>query len=243
MTCLGVCSLFSIRKIAVGFIISLWASQVAADERASVLIELFTSQGCSSCPPADSLLKDLSKKPNVVALAFHVDYWDYIGWKDSFAHPSFSKRQKTYARLASRTAVYTPQFMINGQTAIAGSEPRSLKKQISKASQKNQPVRITLTTVENQVQVELSSADTQKAFQADVLAVYFIPEARVTIERGENSGRIMNYSNIVTKIEKIGNWDGQSVVRKTISSKPDQNIAVIVQLVGQGTVIAASKLP
>jgi len=235
--------LFSIRKIAVGFIISLWASQLYADERASVLIELFTSQGCSSCPPADSLLKDLSKKPNVVALAFHVDYWDYIGWKDSFAHPSFSKRQKTYARLASRTAVYTPQFMINGQTAVAGTEPRILKSEISKFSQKNHSVFITLNSLGNQVQVDLSRAGSHKAFTADVLAVYFIPEARVAIERGENSGRIVNYSNIVTKIEKIGQWDGQSDLRKTISSKPDQNIAVIVQLVGQGTVIAASKLP
>lgn len=239
---LGVYSLSSIQKIVVGFIISFWAVQAYAAERAPVLIELFTSQGCSSCPPADALLKHLSKKPNVVALAFHVDYWDYIGWKDSFAQSSFSKRQKTYARLASRTAVYTPQFMINGQTAIAGSEPRALKKEISKSSQRDQTVQISLRSDGNQVQINLNSKMNQKAFKADVLAVYFIPEARVAIDRGENSGRVMNYSNIVTKIEKIGQWNGQSVMRKTIFSKPDQNLAVIVQLVGQGKVIAASKL-
>ena len=94
----GASLLFKIQKIVVGFIITFWASHLLADERAPVLVELFTSQGCSSCPPADIILTGLSNNPNVVALAFHVDYWDYIGWKDSFADPSFSQRQKIYAK-------------------------------------------------------------------------------------------------------------------------------------------------
>ena len=178
----------------------------------------------------------------MLALAFHVDYWDYIGWKDSFAHPIFSKRQKTYARLASQTAVYTPQFMINGQTAVAGSEPNKLRREISKSLQIKNQIQIALSSAGNQVQIDLSEAKPARAFKADVLAIYFIPEAKVAIERGENSGRVINYSNIVTKIEKLGQWNGQSAWRKSILSKPDQNIAVIVQLVGQGKVIAAAKL-
>ena len=238
----GVSPLFSIQKIVFWFIIALWASHVHADERTPVLVELFTSQGCSSCPPADAILRDLSKDPNVVALAFHVDYWDYIGWKDSFADPSFSQRQKIYARLASQTAVYTPQFMINGQTAIAGSEPNKLKREIFKSFKRNRIFEIAFKSSGNQVQVKLSAAKSTEAFIANILAIYFIPEARVEIERGENSGRVMSYSNIVTKVKNLGQWDAQKPWRKTILSEPDQNIAVIVQLIGQGKVVAASIL-
>ncbi len=238
----GASLLFTIKKIVVGFIIAFWASHLLADERAPVLVELFTSQGCSSCPPADIILTGLSNNPNVVALAFHVDYWDYIGWKDSFADPSFSQRQKIYARLASQTAVYTPQFMINGQTAIAGSKPNKLKREISKSLQRKQFFEIAFKSAGDQVQVKVNAAESAEAFRADILAIYFIPEARVKIERGENSGRVMNYSNIVTKVKNLGQWDAQEPWHKTILSKPDQNIAVIVQLVGQGKVVAASIL-
>ena len=232
----------SIRKIPVVLIFLFWGSHSFAGQQAHVVVELFTSQGCSSCPPADAFHRELSTKNNVLALAFHIDYWDYIGWKDSFAHPIFSKRQKTYARLASQTAVYTPQFMINGQTAVAGSEPNKLRREISKFLQIKNQIQIALSSAGNQVQIDLSEAKPARAFKADVLAIYFIPEAKVAIERGENSGRVINYSNIVTKIEKLGQWNGQNAWRKSILSKPDQNIAVIVQLVGQGKVIAAAKL-
>ena len=153
----------SIRKIPVVLIFLFWGSHSFAGQQAHVVVELFTSQGCSSCPPADAFHRELSTKNNVLALAFHVDYWDYIGWKDSFAHPIFSKRQKTYARLASQTAVYTPQFMINGQTAVAGSEPNKLRREISKSLQIKNQIQIALSSAGNQVQIDLSEAKPARA--------------------------------------------------------------------------------
>ena len=239
---LGVYAFPSIQQIVVGFIISCWALQAYTAERTPVLIEFFNSQEFSSCPLANALLRDLSKKPNVVVLAFHVDFQNFIVWKRSLAESNFSTRQKTFAQLVLHTAVYTPQFMIKGQAAIMSSEPRTLKKNF-KSSQKDRTVLINLRFNDNQVQIDLNSKKNQKAFQADVLAVYFIPEARVAIRRDEISGCVMHYSNIMTKIEKIGKWNGQSSMRQTTLSKADQNLAFIVQLVGRGKVIVASELP
>ena len=92
---------------------TLWPFLVSAQER-PVVVELFTSQGCSSCPPVDAYLHELAKQPNVIAIALHVDYWDYIGWEDSFADPAFTKRQRKYAHVQNERVIYTPQLMING---------------------------------------------------------------------------------------------------------------------------------
>ena len=100
--------------------------QKSLAEDAPVVVELFTSQGCSSCPPADELLREMSKRPDVIALAFHVDYWDYIGWKDEFAHPGFTKRQKAYAKAAGERMVYTPQMIVHGVVRVVGHEPEAL---------------------------------------------------------------------------------------------------------------------
>lgn len=234
--------MFSIGKIAAFTIFIIAAGQSYASERLPVLVELFTSQGCSSCPPADAILGEMSKRVDVVALAFHVDYWDYIGWKDSFAHPSFSKRQKTYARLASRTAVYTPQFMVQGQESIAGSNLQELESAIARASQSKLGYKIKLGTESNHVRVTLIEALPLRRIQADVFAIYFSPQLKVAIKSGENSGRVITYSNVVTKVERIGQWDGLKAWSKTISQRPDQNVAIIVQSKGQGKVIAVSKM-
>lgn len=234
--------MFSIGKITAFTLLIISAAQAYAGERQPVLVELFTSQGCSSCPPADAILGELSNRSDVVALAFHVDYWDYIGWKDSFAHPSFSKRQKIYSNLISRTAVYTPQFMVHGHAAVAGSNLVELKSKIVKASKSNSEFKVTLKSTGDQVQVHLADALPLSRINADVFAVYFIPKIKVAIQSGENAGRAITYSNVVTKFEKIGQWDGLNTWSKTISPRPDQNIAVIVQSKGQGKVIAVAKL-
>lgn len=90
-------------------------------QRAMVVVELYTSQGCSSCPPADALLHDLAEREDVIALALHVDYWDYIGWKDEFAHPQHAQRQRAYAQKAKRRSIYTPEFIVQGQTDVVGA--------------------------------------------------------------------------------------------------------------------------
>ncbi|MEL6315991.1 MAG: DUF1223 domain-containing protein, partial [Pseudomonadota bacterium] len=119
-----------------------WAAPAAADT--PVVVELFTSQGCSSCPPADALLHELAKRDDVIALALHVDYWDYIGWKDEFAHPDYAKRQRGYAIEAGRRSVYTPQMIINGVTDIVGARPMELSKAIAEHAAAPKALDLTL---------------------------------------------------------------------------------------------------
>ena len=118
------------------------AGVAAAGE--AVVVELFTSQGCSSCPPADRILGELAERDDVIALALHVDYWDYLGWKDEFASPQYTKRQRAYARAAGERTIYTPQMVIGGQDHVIGSRPMKVSQAIQKHIAKAQPVRVQL---------------------------------------------------------------------------------------------------
>ena len=112
------------------------AGFAVAQDRPAVLLELFTSQGCSSCPAADALFRDvLSKHSDLLTLSLHVDYWDYIGWKDSFAKRQFTTRQKTYAQRSGRKSVYTPQVIVNGQDHVVGSNATAIKDAVARAAQ------------------------------------------------------------------------------------------------------------
>ena len=118
-------------------------TQAAADS--PVVVELYTSQGCSSCPPADAFLHDLAKRDDVIALALHVDYWDYIGWKDSFAKPEYTDRQHAYAHAANATTVYTPQMVINGKDHVIGSRPMEVIDQVMRHREAVTPVDVTVS--------------------------------------------------------------------------------------------------
>ena len=109
-------------------------------ENAPVVVELYTSQGCSSCPPADVLFHEIADRDDVIALALHVDYWDYIGWKDEFAHPSHADRQRAYATVAGRRSIYTPEMIVNGETDIVGAKPMQLSEAI--AMHRQRPVKV-----------------------------------------------------------------------------------------------------
>ena len=114
--------------LAIGFLASFIGAAAAADR--PVVVELYTSQGCSSCPPADAILAELADREDVIALAFHVDYWDYIGWKDIFADPANTLRQRNYARVAGARSVYTPQMIVDGQDHVVGTKPMKLAEHI-----------------------------------------------------------------------------------------------------------------
>ena len=127
-------------KILISMVFAAFAAiSVPATAQSPVVVELFTSQGCSSCPPADKLMHELAKRDDVIALALHVDYWDYIGWKDVFAQPEFTARQRAYARLGNRKMIYTPQMVINGRDHVVGSNPKDTNALIS--SHKKLPMR------------------------------------------------------------------------------------------------------
>jgi hypothetical protein len=178
------------------------------------VIELFTSQGCASCPPADRLLSELAARPEIIALSFPVDYWDYIGWKDTLASPRFTARQKAYAvTLANRhidaapVQVYTPQAIVNGVSAAIGSDRSTIEQTIETLKTGDSATRLSihLTDTGNSLKIEISGG---AGPPASILMLRVAHKSTVKIGRGENAGRVMTYTNVVRAIHKLGDWDG-----------------------------------
>lgn len=214
---------------------------VAADEPANlVLVELFTSQGCSSCPPADDMLAELARSPGVVALAFHVDYWDYLGWKDGFADPAWSDRQRGYARYAGSKAIYTPQFVIQGADHVVGARPMEVMDLILRRGAVSAPVRLTLT---RQAGAYLIRAEATGAFPEPVMVqlVHYRSSERVDISHGENAGRRITYVNIVTRIQDLGSWNGAAPLSLRAETAGGDASVVILQADGGGPVLAVAR--
>jgi hypothetical protein len=185
------------------------ATFVIARAEPRALLELFTSQGCSSCPPADKLLGELAADPSLVVMSVPIDYWDYLGWKDTLANPADSVRQRAYARVRGDRQVYTPQIVVNGSMHVLGSDRAAIERMIEQTDQK--PAVMSLPV--------LMSIDgttlTVKAGSADnghgVGEVWLCPLAKavpVAIGRGENHGRTITYHNVVRRWVKLGDWTG-----------------------------------
>jgi hypothetical protein len=174
------------------------APAAAADD--PVLIELFTSQGCSSCPPADRLLGRLAERDDLLALGYHVTYWNYIGWKDSFATEATTKRQYAYAKAFSTANVYTPQMVVAGATHMVGSEASAIERAVIAARARGGQVKVAF----DGARVTAGSGDGAGALW---LACYDAKH-EVPIGRGENSGRTLSYHNVVRHLEKLADWQG-----------------------------------
>ena len=197
------------------------------------VIELFTSQGCSSCPPADAYVGKLSSRPDVIALAFHVSYWDDLGWRDRFALTEAVDRQNVYARNLRRASVYTPQLIVDGLDDSAGSNARLA------AAADAVPVAVTLA--DRDLQVEIG---TNPHFSAgDVILVSYLRHAVSQVGRGENAGRKLEEFNIVRSIHKLGQWRGDSArFSVSLASLPADatDVAVLVQGAGQSAIMGAA---
>lgn len=222
------------------------------------VVELFTSQGCSACPPADALLAGLTDRDDVLALAFHVDYWDYLGWTDMFARPEFTARQKGYARLAGERSIYTPQMIVNGTQTLASLRPADLVQVIADHRARPSPLTISADTEGERYRVDLVPQSELEA-RALVLLVRYLPKREVALRGGENRGKTMDYFNIVTGVEAVADWDGRAAMRLTVSPgaeegdaasdhPADTRHAIVVQLrAGRsgrlpGPIVAALKL-
>lgn len=184
-----------------------WANsalaQSASTQQPRAVVELFTSQGCSSCPAADALFVELAKDSSLIALTLPVDYWDYLGWKDTLAHSAFSARQKGYAHLRGDGHVYTPQAVINGSGHLVGSDKASIQKASAAASL---PVRVTVSESDGMVRVNVGAAAGRSG---TVLVLPVVRLREVAIARGENKDRKITYANIVRGVTKIGDWAGE----------------------------------
>lgn len=220
-----------------------WAapSGVIADEPTPVVVEMYTAQGCIACPPADAFFARLADDPAVIALALHVDYWDYLGWTDSFADPTFTRRQKRYARAARARMIYTPQMIIGGRDRVEGNQTAEITTHIS--TQGAQPPRVRLVVGRQGDRVAIAAdADPPLEHGAIVQLVRYQPQATITINRGENAGRQITYRNIVTSWANLGDWAGTAPLRLEAEVDTADPLVVIVQDPGPGPILAAARV-
>jgi hypothetical protein len=171
--------------------------------------ELFTSQGCSSCPPADQWLAAIARKPGVVAVSFHVDYWDYIGWRDTLASPAFTARQRAYAAAHGEGQVYTPQVIVNGLAGVAGGDRAEIEAAIKATNGVDGAltVQVRLSEIGGHFRVEVAGGN---GGPAGVFVLRVAHASTVQILRGENGGHSVTYTNVVRAIDKLGDWTGET---------------------------------
>jgi hypothetical protein len=206
---------------------------------APVVVELFTAQGCSSCPPADALLAEIARKPNVVALAYHVDYWDERGWKDRFSMPEATQRQRGYVRKLSRSGAFTPQVVVSGDTSFVGSDRVSMNKALA---QERDALAIVLSKAGANLQINLTERWREPM---DVYVVAYLDEATTTIGRGENANRSLKEVNIVRSFRRLGKWNGtpqQMTLPLATLARDATGVAVLLQRPGQGAITGAATL-
>lgn len=215
-----------------------------------VVVELFTSQGCSSCPPADEMLADLADRDDILALSWHVDYWDYLGWADEFAKPRFTSRQQAYAHAWGERGIYTPQMVVGGTDTLIALRPAELMSLLDVQRARPAPVMVTSTQGQDGYQIELTPR-AQIRSRVAILLVRYAPERRVTIKAGENRGVAVTYRNVVLAVDRVAEWDGRAPLRMTVKADAqsadafptDTRHAILAQSMGRGREKAAATGP
>ena len=207
-----------------------------------VVLELYTSQGCSSCPPADALLTELAGLDGVIALALHVDYWDYLGWKDAFGRPGNTARQRAYAKAARSRTIFTPEMVVQGEERLKGHDAKSILKGIARHQKQPAAVALSVTRDGEVLEVHLAPEGEANAGPSDVHLVRYTPQESVAIEGGENAGLDLTYTNIVTEWETVARWDGLAPLDLRLEGEKAGPVAVIVQKAHMGPVLTAAKL-
>ena len=213
---------------------------LAPAETQPVVVELFTSQGCAACPPADRMLAELAAREDVIALSLHVDYWDYIGWADEFADPAFTVRQKAYAHAAGERMIYTPQVVVNGTAPVVGSRPGEIVRAIGAHAGDDRGVSLRLAREGGRLKVKAWAEEPLDGPLA-VHLVRFDPHKRSAIGAGENAGLVMDYANVVTDWRRAGTWDGAAPLELTLDTPGDGATAVLLQREGPGAIVAAAR--
>lgn len=206
----------------------------------AVVVELFTSAGCSSCPPADALLHNLSEQDDIIALGWHVDYWDYLGWKDEFADPRSTERQNGYRERWGLKPLYTPQMVIHGETQLVGSYEEQVRHTISHFKAEMPMIEIT-TSVSNGYANIIVSPKAAPLPASEIFLVNFVAPSVVSqITGGENNGKSIVYVNVVRNMQRIGEWNGQGAVEISDINTNAGMQAVIVQANNFGPIFGAA---
>lgn len=237
--------------VAVGFAgaTTVLPAKVLAGDEAKAVVELYTSQGCSSCPPADELLGKLAERDDVVALTFPVDYWDYLGWKDTLASPAYSARQRAYARARRDGQVYTPQVVIDGAHHAVGSQAHAVKQTILKSMAATKNSRVPMKVWAEGDSIIITAGDAAEGMRVKPATVWLAlvkASETVKIERGENRGETITYYNVVRELTPVGQWNGKKVTIKLpkhhLKNRGADSCTVLLQLDTAGPVIAAAEM-
>ena len=221
---------------ATALALTLSAPQARAGDSV-VLIELFTSQGCSSCPPADRNIAALAERSDVIALSLHVDYWDYLGWRDTFGRPEHTQRQFAYRDLLGTRVVYTPQVVVQGARDVPGHKTAAIDAAIAEALAMPEPARLDLVTEDGMLHAML--AETPMPERCTVWIATYDQARTVRIRRGENAGKTITYHNVVNKLMRVGSWNGSAQQISLPQPAAGEGVAVWLQDDRSGRVLAA----
>jgi hypothetical protein len=204
---------------------------LAEDGAPKGVVELFTAQGCASCPPADAAFRKLVSQGNVIALAYHVDYWNYLGWADTLSSKENTERQYGYAKTMGRANVYTPQVVVNGRDHVMGSDIGGIEKKVDGFLTGGEGLTVPIKAEVKGDQLEINVAPGQG--KANVVMVYFDREKTIEVQKGENSGQKISYLHSVTDVETVGMWDGKATtltLPASVMEKPDlEGSAILLQ--------------
>ncbi|TGD95433.1 DUF1223 domain-containing protein [Methylobacterium nonmethylotrophicum] len=222
---------------------------VRGEEAPRAVVELFTSQGCSACPPADRLVSELARDPGVIALTLPVTYWDYLGWKDTLASTSFTARQRAYAGMRGDRQVFTPQAVVNGAATVVGSDRAALERSIrDPGTAASLPVAIRSEAAADRIIIDVGPAS-EAGRTAELWLLPVVRTREVAIGRGENRGRTVTYRNVVRGMHHVGSWRGAPArfeVPRTLLATADADSYVLVLQAennGPGRILGAAKGP
>jgi hypothetical protein len=239
-----------LRRVAVVALLSSTTSAAVAQTAPIVapitVLELYTSQGCSSCPAADALFKSYVDRPDVLALSFSVDYWDYLGWKDTLASPKFTERQRGYGKSISNGQIYTPQMVVNGTRHVVGSSRGDIDSAMmaARGASAAQAFKVEANRVDGGIAL-LAGGISQVAQPASGVIWLLTVRGKQTIavKRGENGGHTLTYFNSVRDVAQVGEWTGKSITVRVPAGAtplgPDERYAVLIQRGAQGPLLGA----
>ena len=229
-------------KFATAFaLLGIFAGGSYADELTDAakplsVVELFTSQGCSSCPPADELLGEYAEREDILALSFNVDVWDWIGWKDTLARPEYTQRQRAYARAMGERSIYTPQVVVDGRTHVVGSSRTRIEQALQASTPPSVPISLTATS--DSITVNIGPAEDPETPHGTLWLVLYDRSVTVAIDRGENTGRTLTYNNVVRKLRPVAMWKGKAMTVDVPKSEIDHadvdSCAFLLQVEAEG---------
>jgi hypothetical protein len=209
-----------------------------------VVVELFTSQGCSSCPPADAFMQELKSARGVLAISFHIDYWDYLGWRDTLGESAYSERQRSYAKSRGDGDIYTPQMVIDGASDLVGSDRQSVKAGIDRARIATPRFSVPLSLSSDGSEFSIIAGPEDEGPESTLWLMAIAPAIAVKITRGENAGREIVYYNVVRRVTPAGMWHGKTISLRLpvdgVMTADSKACAVLLQSGGIGPVIAAA---